>query len=77
MQKVSHETVRNPASLEKLLNEMQKKINSLITAVNEINTWAETLAAKINADSGDTGGDADYDATIAAGQITSGVSGTN
>ncbi len=54
--KICHETVHNPALLEKLLNEMQLQI--------------ETLAAKIDADSSDTGGDSNYAATCITAQRT-------
>lgn len=53
--KICHETVHNPALLEKLLNEMQKQI--------------ETLAAKLDAD--DVANlDTDYAATCITVQRT-------
>lgn len=67
--------VHDPKQLMALLNAMNDNITSLITAVNEINTWAETLAAKLNADAGVT--DENYDATITAGQITASVTSSS
>ena len=74
--RISYEAVKDPVQLERLLNAMMDNIDSLITltselrtdhatfkaSVDEIETWAETLAAKLNADGGVT--DTDYDATI-------------
>lgn len=61
-------TVHDPKQLALFLNGLATDVNLLITAVNEINTWAEALATKLNADGGVT--DTNYDATITAGQIT-------
>ena len=69
--RINFEAVKDPRQLERLLNAMMDNIDSLITATNEINTWAETLAAKLNADAGVT--DSNYDAVIAAGQVTAAV----
>ena len=68
-------TVHDPKQLMLLLNGLATDVNLLIVAVNEINTWAETLAGKLNADGGVT--DENYDATITAGQITAGTSTAN
>jgi hypothetical protein len=68
-------TVHDPKQLMLFLNSLAENVNDLITAVNEINTWAETLAAKLNLDGGVT--DVNYDATITAGQITAGTSTAN
>jgi hypothetical protein len=97
--KITFETVNNPVQLAGILRDLNTNVRSLITAVNEINTWAETLgtklntdvgelqtwaetlAAKLNSDAGVTDadydatitGDAGFDATITAGQITASV----
>lgn len=68
-------TVHDPKQEMLLLNDLITDINLLITAVNEINTWAETLATKLNADGGVT--DENYDATITAGQITASTAAAN
>lgn len=68
-------TVHDPKQKMLLLNDMITDVNLLITAVNEINTWAETLAAKLNSDTGVT--DANYDAVITAGQITASTAAAN
>jgi hypothetical protein len=73
---INHETVGTPEQLVKTLNAMQTEITALTTLANElladhatliasvgeIETWAETLAAKLNADGGVT--DENYDAVI-------------
>ncbi len=71
---VNFEALSTPDNHLRLLRAMVTDTNLLITAVNEINTWAETLAAKLNADTGVN--DTDYDATITAGQITASVANT-
>ena len=68
-------TVHDPKQKMLLLNAMITDVNLLITAVNEINTWAETLAAKLNLDN--TVSDTDYDAVITAGQITASTAAAN
>ena len=76
--KINLETVSHPELLVRLLNAMQTEIDALTTlatelrtdhatniaSIGEIETWAETLAAKLNADDGVT--DTNYDATITA-----------
>ena len=66
---ISNEVVQNPEMLCKILKKMATLINELRadhatfrTHCAEIESWAETLAAKLNADAGVT--DANYDATI-------------
>lgn len=74
--KITLEAINNPVQMVKLLNAMMDQIDSLTTLANElrtdhatfrthcaeIETWAETLAAKLNSDAGVT--DENYDATI-------------
>jgi hypothetical protein len=75
-QRIDLANVANPESLCRLLNAMYTEVTALRTlttelrtdhatfkaAVDELETWAETLGAKLNADGGVT--DEDYDATI-------------
>jgi hypothetical protein len=68
-------TVHDPKQLMLFLNSLATDVNLLITVANELNTWAETLATKLNADGGVT--DENYDATITAGQITAGTATAN
>jgi hypothetical protein len=68
-------TVHDPKQLMLFLNSLATDVNLLIVAVNEINTWAETLATKLNLDNGVT--DTNYDATITAPQITASTSTAN
>lgn len=74
--KVNTEVFQNPEEMVKLINAMVTEIDALTTlttelrtdhatfkaCVDEIETWAETLATKLNADAGVT--DVNYDATI-------------
>lgn len=74
--KINTTDLANPFGLEKILNAIQDQIDNLITlttelradhatfkaSVDEIETWAETLATKLNNDGGVT--DVDYDTTI-------------
>jgi hypothetical protein len=74
--RINSETIRDPRQLAKLLEAMNLTITNLITlttelrtdhatfkaCVDELETWAETLAAKLNLDAGVT--DENYDATI-------------
>jgi hypothetical protein len=73
-QKINIEALSTVDNQLKVLKAIATDLHLLIAAVNEINTWAETLAAKLNLDSGV--GDTDYDATITAGQITTSVAVT-
>jgi hypothetical protein len=68
-------TVHDPKQLMLFLNSLASNINDLITVFNELNTWAETLAAKLNLDA--TVADANYDAVITAGQITASTATAN
>lgn len=68
-------TVHDPKQLMLFLNSLATDVNLLIVAVNEINTWAETLATKLNADNGVT--DTNYDAVITAAQIVASTSTAN
>ena len=69
--RISLEALADPMQHIKLLNAMMTQIDDLTTAVNEINTWAETLATKLNADGGVT--DENYDAVIAADEVSTQV----
>jgi trehalose-6-phosphate synthase len=74
--KLDHATLTNPKDLRKvfeaiydelaalrtLANELRADHATNIASIGEIETWAETLAAKLNADAGVT--DENYDATI-------------
>jgi hypothetical protein len=74
--KITLEAINDPVQMQKLLNAMQTQITALTVVVTElqtdhatsrasvaeIETWAETLAAKLNLDSGVN--DTNYDATI-------------
>lgn len=60
-------TVADPQMLADILNHMDEEIDALRTVANELRTWAETLATKLNADAGVT--DENYDATISAAAV--------
>lgn len=69
MPDITLEVVQTPHMMVKLLNKMATLLNELRTDHGtfrthcaEIESWAETLAAKLNADGGVT--DVNYDATI-------------
>jgi hypothetical protein len=72
--KITLEAIQDPVQLQRLLNAMQTQIDNLITLANELNAWAETLAAKLNLDSGVN--DQNYDATITAADVTDLVTAT-
>ncbi len=57
--------------LVRVLEGLKTDVDNLATLANELKSWAQTLATKLNADVGVT--DTDYDTTIAASDVTSGV----
>ncbi len=66
--------VNDPATqkaLQNIFEVVDTEIDALRTLVNELRTWAGTLATKMNSDAGIT--DTDYDATITAPAITEGL----
>ena len=78
LQEINLENLKSPEMFLRVLEAMYTEITALRTLANELRTdhatfkavvdelttWAETLATKLNADAGVT--DADYDATITA-----------
>lgn len=78
MQNINLDNLKNPEGLRKILEAMYTEITALRTLANELRTdhgtfktvvdeltsWAEALATKLNADTGVT--DTDYDAVITA-----------
>ena len=70
MQKITHETVRNPAMLEKLLIAIVDELALVRTLANELKTdMSEHTHGGVTADGGDTAAGATISAAAISAQV--------